>query len=237
MDDRFNSQASIARLRGGDYAVERNRVLRNTYTLLAISLVPTVLGAFVGLRTGLAQWMMLNPGMGMLLFFGGAFGLMFAVQRNRNSGLGVAMLLGFTFFMGLMMAQMLSLVLGLENGANLIAMAFGGTAIIFASMASLATVVKRDLGGLSKFLFVGVVLLLIAGIANIWLQLPSLMIMFSVVAIGIFSAFMLVDVRRVLDGGETNYISATLAIYLDLYNVFVNLLALLSIFGGGGSRR
>ena len=235
MNDRFQPQyPSYA---SGCLAVERNRVLRNTYTLLAISLVPTVAGAWAGLRTGLAQWMMLNPGMGMLVFFAGAFGLMFAVERNKNSGLGVGLLLGFTFFMGMMLSQMLSLVLGLANGVQLISMAFGGTALIFAAMASLATVVKRDLSGLAKFLFVGVIMLMIAGIANIWLQMPALMIVFSVAAIGIFSAFMLIDVRRVLDGGETNYISATLAIYLDLYNVFVNLLALLSIFGGGGGRR
>ena len=235
MNDRFQPQyPSYA---SGSYAVKRNRVLRNTYTLLAISLVPTVAGAWAGLRTGLAQWMMLNPGMGMLLFFAGAFGLMFAIERNKNSGLGVGLLLGFTFFMGMMLSQMLSLVLGLANGVQLISMAFGGTALIFAVMASLATVVKRDLSGLAKFLFVGVILLMMAGIANIWLQMPALMITFSVAAIGIFSAFMLIDVRRVLDGGETNYISATLAIYLDLYNVFVNLLALLSIFGGGGGSR
>ena len=236
MNDRFNSQPTMYGQRYAGATVARNKVLRNTYLLLAISLVPTVLGAWAGLASGMAQWMMLNPGMGMLLFFGGAFGLMFAIQRNNTSGLGIALLLGFTFFMGLMMSQLLSIVLGLANGVQLIALAFGGTAIIFGAMASLATVVKRDLSGLSKFLFIGAVMLMIAGVANMFLHLPSLMIMFSVVAIGIFSAFMMVDVRRVLDGGETNYISATLAIYLDLYNVFVNLLSLLSIFAGGNRR-
>ena len=236
MDDRFNSQPSPYGQRVGLAGAERNRVLRNTYMLLAVSLVPTVLGAWTGLHLGLAQWMLTNPGMGMLLFLGGAFGLMFVVERNKNSGAGVAWLMAFTFFMGMMLSQMLSFVLGLANGVQLISMAFGGTALIFAVMASLATVVKRDLSGLSKFLFVGMIMLIIAGIANIWLQMPALMIMFSVAAIGIFSAFMLIDVRRVLDGGETNYISATLAIYLDLYNVFVNLLSLLSIFSGGGRR-
>ena len=236
MNDRFQPQYPT--YAAGAYSAERNRVLRNTYSLLALSLVPTVAGAWAGLRSGLAQWMLVNPGMGMLLFFGGAFGLMFLVQRNNRSGLGVGLLLGFTFFMGLMLSQLLSMVLGLANGVQLISLAFGGTALIFAAMASLATVVKSDLTGLSKFLFVGVIMLLIAGVANFWLQMPALMIMFSVVALGIFSVFMMIDVRRILDGGETNYISATLAIYLDLYNVFTNLLMLLSIFsGGGGSRR
>lgn len=229
MDDRYTSRDigfGLSRTAGG------NRVLRNTYTLLAISLLPTSLGAVAGIDLGLAQWMIMHPTLGMLLFFGGAFGLMMGVQANRNSGVGVAMLLGFTFFMGLMLSQMLSLVLGLANGVQLIALAFGGTALVFGAMATMATVVKRDLSGLSKFLFVGMIMLLVAGVANMFLHLPSLAIMFSVVAIGIFSAYIMVDVRRVIDGGETNYISATLSIYLDLYNVFVNLLSLLSIFAG-----
>lgn len=229
MDDRYTPRAVGF---GNAYAAERNRVLRNTYTLLAISLLPTTVGAVVGMDSGLAQWMLIHPTLAMVLFLGGAFGLMAGVERTKNSRTGVAMLLGFTFFMGLMLSQMLAIVLGLANGVQLIALAFGGTALVFAAMATLATVVKRDLSGLSKFLFVGMIMLMVAGIANIWLQMPALMITFSVVAIGIFSAFMLIDVRRVLDGGQTNYISATLAIYLDLYNVFVNLLSLLSIFAG-----
>lgn len=210
----------------------RNKVLRQTYTLLAASLVPTVIGAWVGMATGLNIAMAQSPGMTMIIFLAGAFGLMFGIERTKNSGTGVALLLLFTFFMGVMLSQMLGFVLGMSNGPQLVMLAFGGTAIIFAAMSTLANVVKRDLSGLAKFLFVGVILLMIAGIANIWLQLPALMLTFSVVAIVIFSAFMLVDVQRVINGGETNYITATLAIYLDLYNVFVNLLALLSIFGG-----
>lgn len=210
----------------------RNKVLRQTYTLLAASLVPTVIGAWVGMATGLNIAMAQSPGMTMIIFLAGAFGLMFGIERTKNSGTGVALLLLFTFFMGVMLSQMLGFVLGMSNGPQLVMLAFGGTAIIFAAMSTLANVVKRDLSGLAKFLFVGVILLMIAGVANIWLQLPALMLTFSVVAIVIFSAFMLVDVQRVINGGETNYITATLAIYLDLYNVFVNLLALLSIFGG-----
>jgi modulator of FtsH protease len=99
-------------------------------------------------------------------------------------------------------------------------------------MATLATVMKRDLGGMGKFLFVGAIVLLVAGLINIFVQSTALMATLSVIAIGLFSAFMLYDIKRVLDGGETNYISATLAIYLDIYNVFQSLLALLGIFGG-----
>ena len=127
-------------------------------------------------------------------------------------------------------------MLGLANGASLIALAFGGTAVIFTAMATLATTTKRDLSGMGKFLFVGVIMLALAMFANIFLQLPGLMVALSLVAIGIFSAFMLYDVNRIVTGGETNYISATLALYLDIYNVFVNLLSLLSIFTGGSNR-
>ncbi len=214
----------------GSLAVDRQRVLRNTYLLLAVSLIPTVLGAWLGVQTHLFQGM--RHGLSSLIFFAGAIGLMFLVEKNKNSGWGVAFLLGFTFFMGLMLSRLVSAVLGFSNGPSLIMTAFGGTAAIFLAMASLATVVKRDLSGLAKFLFVGAVILMIAGIANIFLQSSALMLTMLVGMLGVFSAFMLVDVKRILDGGETNYISATLAIYLDIYNVFQALLSLLGIFGG-----
>ena len=214
---------------GGSVEV-RNRVLRNTYWLLALSMVPTVLGAWVGVSTGVMN--SLGAGMGAVVFLAGAFGFMFAIEKTKNSPAGVAVLLAFTFFMGLMLARMLASILGFRNGSTLIMTAFGGTAAVFMAMASLATVVKRDLSGMSKFLFVGAILLLIAGVINIFVQSTALMATLSVVAIGLFSAFMLYDIKRVIDGGETNYISATLAIYLDIFNVFQSLLALLGIFGG-----
>lgn len=213
-------------------AAERNRVLRNTYWLLAVSLVPTVLGAAVGLYSGLAQMMGRSPGMTTMLFLVGAFGLMYMIERNKNSGLGVALLLAFTFFMGIMLSRLIGFVLGMGNGAQLIMVAFGGTAAVFATMATLAGTIKRDLSGMQKWLFTGAVVILVAAVANIFFQVPALMITISVLAIGIFSAFMLVDLQRVMNGGETNYVSATLAIYLDVYNVFANLLMLLGIFGG-----
>jgi modulator of FtsH protease len=220
--------------RGGTApAVEtRNRVLRNTYWLLALSMVPTVLGAWVGVATGFTLFAATSPAMSLLAFFAIAFGFMFAIERTKNSGMGIVILLGFTFFMGLMLSRMLSFILGFSNGPSLIMLAFGGTGIIFATMATVATVSKRDFSGLGKWLFVGVIVLLLAMVANMFLQLPALMLTVSVLAIVIFSAYMLFDVQRVVNGGETNYITAALAIYLDLYNVFVNLLALLGIFGG-----
>jgi modulator of FtsH protease len=110
--------------------------------------------------------------------------------------------------------------------------AFGGTAAVFFAMASLSSVIKRDLSNMGKFLFVGAILLLVTGLINLFVQSGALMITLSVIAIGLFSAFMLYDLKRVIDGGETNYVSATLAIYLDIYNIFSNLLALLGITGG-----
>jgi len=220
----------------GGYAgageVTRNRVLRNTYWLLALSMVPTVLGAMVGLYSGINGVMAASPGMSALLFLVGAIGLMFLIERNKNSSLGVALLLAFTFFMGIMLSRLLGHVLGLSNGAQLIMLAFGGTAAVFGAMASVASTTKRDFSHLQKFLFIGMVILIVASLANIFLQLPALVLTVSVMAIGIFSAFLLVDLQRVIQGGETNYVSATLAIYLDLYNIFANLLALLGIFGG-----
>jgi modulator of FtsH protease len=209
---------------------ERNRVLRNTYWLLALSLVPTVLGAWIGVQTGI----MASMGMGLstIIFFAGAFGLMFAIEKFKNSGVGVALLLGFTFFMGLMLSRLLAAVLGFSNGTTLIMTAFGGTAAVFFAMASLATVIKRDLTNMGKFLFVGAIMLLVAAVINIFVQSSAFMVTIAVIAIGLFSAFMLYDVKRIIDGGETNYVSATLALYLDIYNVFQSLLALLGIFGG-----
>lgn len=214
----------------GALAAQRNRVLRNTYWLLALSMVPTVLGAWIGVQTGLMR--NLGPGMSAIIFLAGAFGLMFAVEKFKNSAAGVPILLGFTFFMGLMLSRLVGSVLGLANGGSLIMLAFGGTGAIFLGMATLSSVIKRDLSNMGKFLFIGMIMLLVAMIANIFIQSSALMITLSVLAIGIFSAFILHDLKQVQDGVQTNYISATLGVYLSLYNVFSNLLALLGIFGG-----
>jgi len=209
---------------------QRNRVLRNTYWLLALSMVPTVLGAWIGVSTGIAQLM--TPGISLIVFMGGAFGFMYAIEKTKNSASGVPVLLAFTFFMGLMLSRMIGAVLGLSNGASLIMMAFAGTGAIFLGMATLSTVIKRDLSSMGKFLFIGMIMLLVAGIANIFIQSSALMITLSVLAIGIFSAFILHDLKRVRDGEETNYITATLGVYLSIYNVFQSLLAILGIAGG-----
>ena len=210
---------------------ERNKVLRNTYWLLALSLVPTVLGAWLGVATGLTK--SLTGGMGLIVFLGGAFGFMYAIEKTKNSAAGVPVLLAFTFFMGLMLSRMIGMVLGFKNGTDIIMMAFGGTAGVFFVMASLSTVIKRSLEGMGKWLMVGAVVLMVGSIINVFVGSSAGMMAISVAAIGIFSAFMLYDLKRIIDGGETNYISATLALYLDILNVFQGLLALL---GMGGER-
>ncbi|MHB9704493.1 Bax inhibitor-1/YccA family protein [Alcaligenes aquatilis] len=217
---------------GAQSLIARNRVLRNTYWLLALSMIPTVLGALLGLSSGINRVMGASPGLSAIVFLVGAFGLMFLVEKNKNNSMGVVLLMAFTFFMGIMLSRLLGFVLGMGNGAQLIMLAFGGTAAVFGTMATIASTTKRDFSGMQKFLFVGAVILLVAALANIFLQLPALMLTISVMAIGIFSAFLLVDLQRVINGGETNYVSATLAIYLDVYNIFSNLLMLLGILGG-----
>jgi modulator of FtsH protease len=209
---------------------ERQRVLRNTYWLLALSLLPTVLGAWIGVSTGLTR--SLTGGLGLIVFLGGAFGFMFAIEKTKNSAAGVPVLLAFTFFMGLMLSRLIAIVLGFKNGPELVMTAFGGTAGVFFVMASLATVIKRDLSGMGKWLFVGAMVLLVGSVINVFVGSSAGMMAISVAAIGIFSAFMLYDLKQIMDGGETNYISATLALYLDLFNVFQSLLALLGIAGG-----
>ncbi|HWZ47714.1 MAG TPA: Bax inhibitor-1/YccA family protein [Herbaspirillum sp.] len=212
-------------------ALAGHRVLRNTYWLLALSMVPTIFGAWMGVQMHLSLFAG-SPFMGFIIFMAIAFGFFYVIEKTKNSGWGVVALLGFTFFMGLMLSRLLEQVLHFANGTQLIMTAFGGTAAVFGVMATVATVSKRDFSGMSKWLFAGLLVIVVAALANVFLQLPALQLTISVVAIGIFSAYLLYDVQQVINGGETNYISATLRIYLDVYNIFVNLLAILGILGG-----
>ena len=209
---------------------ERNKVLRNTYWLLAISMIPTVLGAWVGVSTGITAG--LSGGIGLMVFLAGAFGFIYAIEKTKNSAAGVPVLLAFTFFMGLMLSRMISMVLGFKNGSELIMTAFGGTAGVFFVMAALSSVIKRSLEGMGKWLFVGALAIMLGGIINVFVGSTAGMMAISVAAIGVFSLYMLYDLKRIVDGGETNYITATLGLYLSIMNVFQSLLALLGIAGG-----
>ena len=211
--------------------VDSHKVLRNTYWLLALSMLPTIGGAWVGLTTGIVSHM--TPGMSTILFLVVAYGLMFGINATKNSSAGVFMLLGFTFFMGLMLSRLLGMVLGgYSNGASIIMTSFGGTAGVFFGMATLATVVKRDLSGLTRFLIIGAIIAMVASLINVFVQSTAAMLAISTAVMVIFSIFVMVDIKRVIDGGETNYVMATLNIYLDLYNVFQSMIILLTSLTG-----
>jgi modulator of FtsH protease len=209
---------------------ERNKVMRNTYWLLALSLIPTVLGAWVGLATGITRG--LTGGIGLIVFLAGAFGFMFAINKTKDSAAGVGVLLAFTFFMGLMLSRLLAMVLGMKNGTGIVMTAFGGTAAVFFVMATLSTVIKRDLSGMGKWLFAGAIVILVGAVINVFFGSTMGALVISTLAIGVFSLYMLYDLKRIIDGGETNYITATLAIYLDIFNVFQSLLIILGITSG-----
>jgi len=221
----------IPATQAGSLAREQNKVLRNTYLMLGLTMIPTVIGAFIGMAINFS-FMAAHPILFSLAMFGVMMGLLFTVAALRNSVWGVVALLGFTLVAGVFLGPILQVALHMKNGGQLIGMAAGGTGLIFLALAGLATVTKKDFGFLGKFLFIGLVLLLIASLANIFFQVPALALTLSVIAVLIFSAYILYDVSQIVHGGETNYVMATLNLYLDIYNIFVNLLSLLMAFAG-----
>ncbi|MDD2774761.1 MAG: Bax inhibitor-1/YccA family protein [Gallionella sp.] len=212
-------------------ASEQNKVLRNTYMLLGASMIPTVIGAFIGLSLNLS-FMAASPIISSLLMFAVMMGLLFAVTKLRNSGWGIAALLGFTFVAGVFLGPILQVALHLKNGTELIGMAAGGTGLIFFSLATLATVTKKDFSYMGKFLFIGLIVILVASLANMFFQIPVLSLTISGVAVLLFSAYILYDISQIIHGGETNYIMATMSLYLDIYNIFISLLNILMALSG-----
>ena len=231
MDDRLQS-AYVTASGAGAVSAERNRVLRNTYWLLALTMLPTIAGAFAGMQFNFIGLFKAAPIMTPLLMFGAMFGMLFVVSALRNSAWGVAALLGFTFISGVFLTPILSVAGGLKNGGQLVALAGGMTAAIFFAMATIATVTKRDFSFMGKFLFIGLVLVIVASLANLFFQVPALSLTISAIAVLLFSAYLLFDVSRIVNGGETNYVMATLSIFLSLYNLFSSLLHLLMAFSG-----
>ncbi|MDD5330153.1 MAG: Bax inhibitor-1/YccA family protein [Sulfuricella sp.] len=214
-----------------DLALSSNKVLRNTYMLLGLSMIPTVIGAMLGLSMNFS-FLAQHPFMGFIGMMAVMFGLFWGINANRDNGLGVALLLAMTFFLGLLLGPILQAALHLRNGAQVVGMAAGGTGAIFFGLATVATVTKKDFGYIGKFLFIGLILLIVASLANMFFQIPAMQLTISAIAVLIFSGYILYDVSRIVTGGETNYIMATLAIYLDIYNLFVNLLHLLMALTG-----
>ncbi len=219
---------TTAQYGGAAVAVERNRVLRNTYFLLALSMLPTAAGALLGISMQFAM----SPMFGAIVFLGVSFGMFFAIEKTKNSAMGVVLLLAYTGFMGLWLSQILQVALRFANGPAMIGTAAIGTAAIFFTLAGIATVTKKDFSFMGKFLFVGLVVLILASLANLFFQIPAISLAVSAIAIMIFSAYILMDVSRIVNGGETNYVTATLQLYLNVYNIFISLLNILMAFSG-----
>ena len=220
MENRFStmtrSEASV---------LSTNKVIRNTYMLLSLTLAFSALMAAVSMSMG-------APRLGIVVTLVGYFGLLFATSKFRNSGLGVLFVFALTGFMGFTLGPIISAYLSMPNGSSIVMQAMAGTAAIFLGLSAYAVTTKKDFSFMGKFLFVGLILLIVASLANLFFAIPALSVALSAIAVLIFSAYILYDISRIVNGGEDNYISATLAVYLDVYNVFVSLLNLLMAFGG-----
>lgn len=215
-----------------DVAAQQNTVLRNTYLLLAVSLIPTVIGAAVGTNFVNFSFMRSSPIMSMIVMLAVFYGWIFMIEKNRNSVLGVGLLLGFTAFMGLMLAPLLQSILSLRNGGQLVMMAAGGTAAVFFVLSGIASSTKRDFSFLNKFMMVGFVVIMLAVVAQIFLQSPLMQLVLCGAFIIFSSAVILWQINAIVRGGETNYVSATLSLYISLYNIFTSLLQILGLTSG-----
>lgn len=224
--NRFGVQAG-----SGEVVVQQQRVLRNTYLLLALSLIPTGIGALVGVNLNFG-FMRASPIMSSIVLLAVIYGMFFAIEKNRDSGLGVALLLALTFFLGILLGPLLQVAAGLRNGGQLVALATGGTAVTFFAMAGIATVTKRDLGFMTNFLAVGGIVIMLAVVANIFFASPVMSLAICG-AFVLFSSLMIMwQVNQIVRGGETNYVSATLTLYMSIYNLFTSLLQLLMALTG-----
>lgn len=215
----------------GGIALQQNRVLRNTYWLLAVTLIPTAIGALVGANMNMS-FLRSSPIVSSIAILAIFYGWTYAIEKNRDSALGVGLLLGFTLFLGLLLGPLLQSIMGLRNGGQLVAMAAGGTALTFFGLSAVASSTKRDFSNMGKFLAVGGIVIMIAVLANIFLKIPALSLTLMVAFIIFSSLVILWQINSIVRGGETNYVSATLTLYVSLYNIFSSLLQLLGIFGG-----
>lgn len=226
----FDNTPVLGRSESAELAV--NKVLRNTYALLGLTMIPTVIGAFIGMNMSFG-FAAEHPFIFAIGAMAVMFGMFAAISANRNSSVGVVLLLGLTFLLGLMLGPILQHALNLSNGAQIVGLAAGGTGIILLTLASIATTTKKDFSFMGKFLLVGIILLIVASLANIFLQIPAMALALSAIGVILFSGFILYDVSRIVNGGETNYVMATLGLYMSIYNLFTSLLHLLMGLMGG----
>ena len=210
-------------------APDAQKVLRNTYLLLALTMVPTVAGAWLGMAT--ASIVTGSPILSFFVMLGAIIGLQFGIAHYRNSVIGIGLLLLMTGLLGWFIGPLLNHALAMKNGAELVGYAAAGTGGVFFGMATIATVTKRDFSFMGKFLFAGMLALLAAIVANMFLQIPALSLAISSLVIVVFSLYLLHDISRIVTGGETNYVMATTGVYISLLNIFTSLLHILT--GGG----
>jgi modulator of FtsH protease len=216
---------------GQEVALRQQKTLRNTYLLLALTLIPTAFGAFIGMNLNFGI-LRANPIVGSLVILAGVYGMFFAIEKNRDNGLGVVLLLALTLFLGVILGPLLQLAAGMRNGGQLVAMAAGGTAVVFATMAAIGTTTKRNLSAMGNFLVVGVIVVMLAVVANIFFQSPVVHLTISAVFVLLCSMLILWQINQIVQGGETNYVSATLTLYMSIYNLFSSLLHILMALTG-----
>ena len=226
-----NQNPVQTRIAAGEVSREQQQVLRNTYLLLALTLIPTGIGAVIGVNLNFG-FMRASPIVSSIVLLAVIYGMFFAIEKNRNSGLGVALLLALTFFLGIILGPVLQMAIGLRNGGQLIALAAGGTATVFFAMAGIATVTRKDFSFMSNFLMVGGIVLMLAVVANIFFASPALYLTICAAFVLFSSMMILWQVSQLVHGGETNYVSATLTLYMSIYNLFSSLLQLLGFTSG-----
>ena len=211
------------------------KVLRNAYMLLALSMIPTIIGAYIGVANAdiLMAAIMNSPIMSLVVYIALVFGLLFAIHKTANSAAAIPLMLAFTFVLGVALGPLLTVALLIGDGPALIAYAAGTTALIFFGLASYVTATGKDFSGWGKFLFVGLIVLIIALIANLFFQIPAFSLAISGAFVLLMSMFILYDVSRIVHGGETNYILAAVSLYLNIYILFTHLLNIMIVLTGG----
>ena len=214
-----------SRAPGLESALATNRVLRNTYMLLSMTLVFSAVTAGIAMATGMGH------GAGLVLLLVG-FGLLFVVHKTADSSMGLVAIFAFTGVMGASLGPMLNYYLAMANGPALVMQALGGTAVVFFGLSGYALTTRKDFSYMGGFLFVGLLVAVVAMIANIFLNIPALSLTISAAVVMIMSGLILFDTSRIINGGETNYIRATVSLYLDIYNLFIHLLHLLTALSG-----
>jgi modulator of FtsH protease len=212
--------------RSQEAVLATNKVLKNTYLLLSMTLLFSAVTAIIGMQV------ILPPMMYWVLFFV-SFGLLFWVNASANSAMGIVAVFAFTGLMGFILGPMLSFYLtAIPNGPAIVMQALAGTGLIFLTLSGYVLTTRKDFSFMKGFLFTGLVVLVVAMLANIFLNMPALSLAISAVAVLVFSGLILFDTSRIIHGGETNYIRATVSLYLDIYNLFIHLLHLLAVLSG-----